>query len=231
METYFNLLNDDLLSVLLEHIIEFNDALLLINLSKIDKRFENFNNDLIYFNLLNNLKIDNEYIKKFVKDFYRKNKILSSNLTTNRQLKYAVIDADTLLREVDYNVDFLFDIQLININLNILNVDGIDIEKIKAIYNLYLDNRYEFIDPNFPDEGPPQLLISYNINGNYLCEVNNYGYNYGDPQSDLRRRYYEFYINENQLKCLIISLLFNNYNIPLLKGRAYDLIAKYNNNK
>ena len=228
METnYFSFLDDDTLSVVLEYIVELNDFLALNYITKNNSRVAYLlqNNNMIYFNLLNSLNLNTD-IKKFVIDFFNKNRSSTDNLTTYRQLLYAVNDSDIVLKNIDYDQDFLFDIQLIDINISILNVNGIPFDKIKEVYNLYLDNRYKFFDFENIDEGPPQLLIKSANNG-YECTVSNYGYDYGDPRSDDRILYYYFNINDIQLRCLIISLLFNNYNIPLIEGRIYDLITKH----
>ena len=234
--SYFSFLPEELISIIAEYIFEFDDSLPIINLQKSKIGFINSISESqyrgIYNNLLNrylNKLSESDHVKNFIKSIFENNKISWGGLSCYRQLKFCVKDAGTLLSQININDDFIFDIQLINIDIGVLNNSyfGIDFNKIKIVYNLYLDNRYKFLNKDTVDEGPPQLLVRYE-NGKIVCELYNHGFDYGDPISDSHRKTFIFYISEDQLKCLVIALLFHNYNVSTIGKSAYDIIGKVN---
>ena len=218
---YISSLNDDVLSIVLQYVLEFdyeyisgaNFQDISINPKMFDFLVKNFsnvrhllnNNYNIYFTLLTNLGLNNE-VKKFVINYYIKNQILKDKLLTYRQLKSAIIYSNILLNTRYYSdklpdiVDdnsFLFTIELSDININILDLDFINVDQIKMEYSFYLNNINKFMSEQL--DAYPSISIFKTNNNLYRCSIVH-------PPAPT-------YINRDQLRCLLIVLLFHNYNI------------------
>ena len=222
MSLYFEFLNDDILSLIVSLMIKNDKYADINNLTVVYLHIGDIlNKDFIYLNLLQELV--NDYLYQFLKKWWNKN---TTNITiwkhkykSYKQWYYSIKGATLLINKLklhDTLGNWGYGLLINDFNIDIFGdfFNNTDIDLILNIYNLYLDNKYEY-DAGV-NQSSPQFNIEEPKNGIYEVALEYYS---SDNTSDV---FIDFKFNEDDIFQFMMILLYNNISLYDVRGTFHS---------